>query len=286
VKDIRKCPICGAACAPARIRGLLECGGCGFVTADVSLGPAELEGLYSAAYFQGGEYRDYVGERALLTKQFQLRLKTLLRYVPAAQRKYLFEIGAAYGFFLDLARVHFERIGGIDLSCEAAAYARDTVGVPVAAGDFLEYPLEGPADAICMWDTIEHLAEPARYVEKAAARLRTGGVLAITTGDIGSLLARWRKDKWRQIHPPTHLHYFSKKTLRLLLEKHGFEICYEGYAGCYRSADTAAYILLSLQRGMPAPYRKLKAAGLLHWSFYANFYDILYTIARKAHSSH
>jgi len=277
----RKCPACGGACAPSAILGLLVCGGCGFTTADVSLSRQELEQLYSAAYFRGEEYRDYVGERALIAKQFQLRLKTLLRYVPAARRQCLFEIGAAYGFFLDLARLHFDRVSGIDLSRDAAAYAREVVGVSVAAGDFLEHPLQSPVDAVCMWDTIEHLAEPALYIEKAAAHLRCGGVLAITTGDIGSQLARWRKEKWRQIHPPSHLHYFSKHTLRLLLAKYGLEVCYEGYAGCYRSVDTIAYILLSLKRGKPGLYRKLKAAGLLNWSFYSNFYDILYVIAQK-----
>jgi len=277
----RMCPICGGASAPSKIRGLLECAGCGFTTADFSLSRPDLEQLYSAPYFRGEEYRDYVGERALLTKQFRLRLRTLLRYVPAARRQGLFEIGAAYGFFLDLARPYFAHVSGIDLSREAAAYAREVVGMPVAAGDFLEYPLEGPVDAVCMWDTIEHLAQPALYVEKIAERLRREGVLAITTGDISSALARWRKEKWRQIHPPSHLHYFSKHTLRLLLEKNGLEVCYEGYAGCYRSADSAAYILLSLKRGKPGLYRRLRATGLLNWSFYSNLYDILYVIARK-----
>jgi SAM-dependent methyltransferase len=276
-----ECPICAGAWAPSTIRGLLECGGCGFVTADVSLTRQELEQIYSAAYFRGEEYRDYVGERALLTKQFQLRLKTLLRYVPAARHQSLFEIGAAYGFFLDLARRYFDRASGIDLSRDAAAYASDVVGVPVAAGDFLEYPPLGQFDAVCMWDTIEHLAEPALYIEQVAALLRPGGVLAITTGDIGSPLARWRKEKWRQIHPPSHLHYFSRCTLRLLLEKHGFEVHYQGYAGCYRSVDTMAYIVLSLKRERPGLYRKLKASGVLNWSFYSNLYDILYVIAQK-----
>lgn len=277
----RKCPVCGGAWKPSRIRGLLECRGCGFVTAEISLTRPELERLYGTPYFSGEEYRDYVAERALFTRQFQLRLKTLLRYVPAARRQHLFEIGAAYGFFLDLARRHFEHVSGIDLSREAAAYAREVVGVPVAGGDFLEYPLENPLDAVCMWDTIEHLDHPELYVEKAAAHLRPEGVLAITTGDIGSPLARWRKEKWRQIHPPSHLQYFSKRTLQLLLAKYGFELCYTGYAGCYRSADTIAYILLSLKRGKSGLYRKLKAAGLLRWSFYSNVFDILYVIAKK-----
>jgi SAM-dependent methyltransferase len=237
----------------------------------------ELERLYGEPYFRGQEYRDYVGDRAVLAKQFQLRLRTLLRYVSAERRGRLFEIGAAYGFFLDIARRQFQQVSGIDLSREAAARARD-----VAAGDFLEYPLEGPPlDVVCMWDTIEHLAQPDLYIKKIAAHMRPGGVLALTTGDIGSPLARWRKAKWRQIHPPSHLHYFSKETLRRLLSKYGFEVCYTGYAGCYRSADTVAYLVLSLKNGMPALYRRLRAAGLLNWSFYSNLYDIIYVIARR-----
>jgi SAM-dependent methyltransferase len=275
------CPICGGVYQRASIGGLLQCGGCGFTTADVSLGRDELERLYGEAYFKGEEYRDYVSERALFTKQFQLRLQTLLRYLPAGRRNDLFEIGAAYGFFLDAARSHFDRVSGIDLSRQAAAYARDVVGVAVAAGDFLEYPMDGPVDAVCMWDTIEHLAQPVLYIEKAAAQLRTGGLLAITTGDIDSPLARWRKGKWRQIHPPSHLHYFSRRTLQRLLEKYGLEVCHAGYAGCYRGVDTIAYILLSIKHERPGLYRKLKATGLLNWSFYSNFYDILYVIARK-----
>ncbi len=277
----RKCLVCGGAYGPAAIRGLLQCSHCNFVTADVSLSRDELERLYGDRYFHGEEYRDYVSEREIFAKQFELRLKRLLRYVPEARRKRLFEIGSAYGFFLEIARQQFAEVEGIDLSREAAAYATDVLGVPVSAGDFLGFPLEGEVDVVCMWDTIEHLARPDLYIEKAAAHMPAGGILALTTGDIGSLVARWRKEQWRQIHPPSHLHYFSRETLRLLLARRGFEVRYAGYAGCYRSMDTIAYIVLSLHRGMPGLYRKLKATGLLDWSFYSNFYDIVYVIAEK-----
>ena len=277
----RACLVCGGVFEPAAIRGLLRCASCGFITADVRLSHAELERLYREPYFRGQEYRDYVAERPLFVKQFELRLKTLLRYVPEARRTGLFEIGAAYGFFLDLARRHFQQVAGIDLSREAAAYAREVVGVPVAAGDFLEYPLEGAVDVVCMWDTIEHLEKPAAYIARIGAHMQPGGVLALTTGDIRSWVARWRGGKWRQIHPPSHLHYFSKDTLRLLLAKYGFDVCYASYAGSYRSADTVAYLVLSLKHKMPGLYGRLRAAGLLSWSFYSNFYDIVYVIAKK-----
>jgi SAM-dependent methyltransferase len=275
------CIICGGSYQPASINGLLQCGGCGFMTADVSLSREELERIYSEKYFHGEEYRDYVSERAIFAKQFQRRLKVLLQHVPEGRRGRLFEIGAAYGFFLDLARQHFGQVSGIDLSRDAATYATNVLGVPVSAGDFLDYPLPEQCDVVCMWDTIEHLAHPGLYLEKIAAHMPIGGVVAITTGDIGSRLAGWRKEKWRQIHPPTHLQYFSKVTLKQLLAKYSFEVCYSGYDGCYRSVDTAAYIILALRRGKPALYEKLRATGLLNWSFYSNFYDIMYVIAEK-----
>jgi SAM-dependent methyltransferase len=277
----RPCLVCGGAYGPAHIPGLLECTACKFVTADTSLSFGELERLYSEKYFQGEEYRDYVSERHLFERQFRRRLNTLLRYLPATNRHRLFEIGAAYGFFLGLADSYFDEVSGIDISQDASAYARDTVGVNVATGDFAAYEVKSPVDAICLWDTVEHLQHPDLYIEKAASHLAPGGVIALTTGDIGSLLARLQKEKWRQIHPPTHLHYFSKDTLGRLLSKYGLEVCYAGYDGCYRSVDTVAYILLSLKRGRPDLYQKLKATGLIGWSFYSNFYDIVYMIVRK-----
>ena len=121
------------------------------------------------------------------------------------------------------------------------------------------------------------------YIEKVAAPMRPGGIFAITT-------RRCRQRRWRDGGRTNGgrfilraIYIISRKhTLRLLLENRGFEVCYMGYAGCYRSMDTIAYILPSLNRGTPGLYGKLKATRLLNWSFYSNFYDIVYVIAGKA----
>jgi SAM-dependent methyltransferase len=75
-----------------------------------------------------------------------------------------------------------------------------------------------------MWDTIEHVPEPDRFAARALEILRPGGHLFLTTGDIDSLVARLQGPRWRQIHPPTHLSYFSRKTLTRLLERVGYEV--------------------------------------------------------------
>lgn len=275
------CLVCGGAYGPSKLPGLLQCQSCSFVTADLKLSPKELENLYDQTYFAGQEYKDYLGERALIEKHFRVRLRKLLRYFPDAGQKRLFEIGSAYGFFLTVARGSFASIEGIDISRDAVAYAAETLGLPVHAGDFLDYPVRHHLDVVCLWDTIEHLSAPHLYIEKAAAHMNAGGIIAITTGDIGSVVARLRGPRWRQIHPPTHLHYFSKATLAQLLLKYGFRLRYCGWEGMYRSLDTIAYIILNIKHKQPKLYSVLKKTGVLHFDLYLNLYDILFIVAEK-----
>lgn len=276
-----KCLVCGGSYRDATLPGLLACSGCGFITADVDLTADALRQLYTSTYFSGEEYRDYVGERALFEKHFRQRMKKLLRFVPDPGTKRLLEIGSAYGFFLAVAREHFKSVEGIDISADAVGYAVKELGLTATAGDFLDYPLAAPVDVVCMWDTIEHLQHPHLYIERASANMNRGGVIAITTGDIGSLMARMRGSKWRQIHPPTHLHYFSKATLTRLLDRCGFTVRYSGSDGVYRSLDTIAYIILNIKRQQPGLYRMLKKTGILRLDFYLNMYDIMFLIAEK-----
>jgi hypothetical protein len=132
-----------------------------------------------------------------------------------------------------------------------------------------------------MWDTIEHIADPAVYLDRAAQIMSRGGLIAITTGDIDSLVARVRGSHWRQIHPPTHLHYFSRKTLTELLRRKGFVVRYCGWDGQYRTLETMAYVVLMIKHHRPRLYHALKRSGLLRFAIYINLYDIIYVIAEK-----
>jgi SAM-dependent methyltransferase len=241
----------------------------------------ELKALYTANYFTGEEYKDYVADRRIIEKQFRLRLAKVLPHLPSGHRGHMFEIGCAYGFFLNIAKEHFKTVAGIDISDDAVRYARETLHVPAVVGDYLDYQHTEQPNAICLWDTIEHLERPDLYIEKAADSLSSGGVVAITTGDIGSAVARFRGPKWRQIHPPTHLHYFSSSTLAKLLDRYGFDIAYRGSDGMYRNVDTMAYIILTIKRRNEGLYRLLKAARLLDWHVYLNLYDIVFYVGRK-----
>ncbi len=194
----------------------------------------------------------------------------------------LFEIGCAYGFFLETAQSLFDRVQGVDITEDGIRYASEQLRLDVTQADFLEHDLaDQKFDIACMWDTIEHLANPHLYVEKLSRHMEKGGLLAITTGDIDSLNARIRKENWRLIHPPTHIHYFSQKSLAQMLNNYGFDVAYSRHCGFYRSFDNVAYNILVLRWQKPQLYHALKKLGLTKLDFYLNLYDIMYVIARK-----
>lgn len=278
------CIVCGGSYGPGGLPGLVVCGTCGFVTADIALKPEELRSLYSANYFSGGEYRDYLAERHLHEKHFRRRLRLLEKYLPNPAESTLFEVGCAHGFFLHLAKGMFREVGGIDISEDAVRYATENLGIPAVAGDLLDQKSIGNPDVVCLWDTIEHLERPDAYLRKLSAEMSPGSLIAVTTGDIGSLVARTRGARWRMIHPPTHLHYFSRDTLARLLQNCGFEVCHSSHEGTYRSLDTAAYIIFNIKRQWPGAYTALRKTGILGISFYLNLFDIMLVLARKAPS--
>lgn len=275
------CIVCGGAESSPLYQGLRRCASCAYVFADLGMSEAEFHALYEKGYFFGEEYQDYLKDKAVLQKNFRLRLEELAPHLDPARHKRLFEIGCAYGFFLELARSRFESVAGMDVVEDGVRHAR-SLGLDAERGDFLARDFGGRRfDVITLWDTIEHLRSPQLFLEKAASLLDSGGLVAITTGDIESLNARLKKDKWRLIHPPTHAHYFSTRTLRRLLERQGFEVVGESHCGFYRSVDNAAYNVFVLRQKRPWLYELVSKSGLGRLDFYLNLYDIMHVIARK-----
>ena len=279
---MRECIICNGAQKTAMYAGISKCIRCGHIFFDTRLNNDELDGLYSKAYFCGNEYADYLADQKTLVKNFELRFRTLRNFIHPNRHRYLLEIGCAYGFFLMVVKKYFREVHGIDISEDGTRYARDELKLNVVKGEFLKHDFGSQKfDVVCMWDTIEHLQDPHLYIEKISRHLETGALIAITTGDIGSLNARLRKEKWRLIHPPTHIHYFSKKTLTLMLDTYGFDVVYNRWCGFYRSMDLAVHRTIALNNVWPWLLNFLRKMGITGINFYLNLYDIMFVVARK-----
>lgn len=275
------CCCCGSVKAAPHLEGLLRCDDCSHVWADMRLSPEALQELYAENYFKGQEYLDYDQEAPALERNFRGRLRELKLAFPRGSR--MLEIGSAYGFFLKMASRHF-RVRGCEISAHAAGVAKSRFNQPVFVGDYLDLRApKRPYDLVCLWDTVEHLQYPEQYIRKATSELRPGGRLVFSTGDIGSLIARIQGPRWRLIHPPTHLHYFTGRSARTMLEGLGYSKIRISYHPFWRSADAVAYRLLAHEKSTPSRklYRAMQRLGVLNFFFPINTWDLMTVTATK-----
>lgn len=276
------CIICQSNHNKPLYSGVVQCLNCNYIYADLSLSQEEFEQLYKEGYFKGEEYSDYVNDKNITQVNFRQRLQTLLPFINHPKDATLLEVGSAYGFFLEVAKPNFKNVIGVDVTEEGVKYANEILHQKAYKVDLEKWDFRGKKfDVTCMWDTIEHLRRPDIYLKKISENMNANGVIAITTGDIGSCVAKFRKNKWRLIHPPTHAHYFSKESMTQLLGKFGFEVIYFEHCGLYRRIDLIAYNILVLRWKLPAIYNLLKKTGLTSLKLYFNLFDIMFVIARK-----
>jgi len=77
-------------------------------------------------------------------------------------------------------------------------------------------------DAVLLWATIEHLAEPQRALIEAYRLLKPGGVLNLDTGLIDDLVGLLEPGYSTWFYPPERLFFFTPKAMRTILGFAGF----------------------------------------------------------------
>ena len=99
------------------------------------------------------------------------------------------------------------------------------------------------------------------------------------------MFASWRGPRWRMIHPPTHLQYFSTGTMRRLLTRHGFRVARIQSAPMYRNIGETLDRVATLGKGASRPLaqamRKLVPAWAKKLGLWLDLGDILYAAAQK-----
>lgn len=187
--------------------------------------------FYDRDYFQSTQaskgYNDYAALEEGVRRTARARLRRIERVLcggaspDVGGSPRLLELGCGTGCFLDEARQAGWRVSGVEVSAYAAGVAAAR-GLHVECRAVEDLTLDdGPFDCVALWDVIEHLREPARVLTTAAAALRSGGVLALSTGDITSLCARLSGPQWHLFNLPEHLFFFSPASLRRLLSRAG-----------------------------------------------------------------
>ncbi len=279
------CVVCGSTKLAGKFNNtLIECAECTHVYANMQVDEETLKKIYSVNYFKGEEYADYLSDKPMLQKNFRKRIQTALKLEPKPEFKNVLEIGCAYGFFAEVLNKEFKpgHYVGIDVVPEAITYGRYKLHQNLVVQDYLKMPApKEPYTDVFMWDVIEHLPNPDKFMEKIAAETAPGARIYITTGDIGSTLAKFQGKSWRMIHPPSHLHYFTSRSLKKLSQKFGFTQEHLSYPPVSRSVRIIFYSLFILNKPWAKPLRFLYDLIPDKASVSVNTYDIMFFVGRK-----
>ena len=246
-----------------------------------------LRTIYGESYFtapagdvEGQGYANYLADEPEHRRNAQRRLRLLERHTHPGR---LLDVGCAAGFFLDEARRGGWAIAGVDLSEPMTSWAREQLRLPVLTGRFLNADLNGTFDAMTMWDYLEHVIDPRAELERAAALLRPSGILALSTGDASSAIARLSGRRWHLLTPEHHNFFFTRDHLARYLKEQGFELLSTKYVW---SSYSIGYVAHKSQTLVSTPrlarlIRTFARTRLARMRIPLNLYDIVTILARR-----
>ena len=225
---VTQCPVCQSTRLQYRFSvegyGVMRCEDCGLMLTNPQPSDAELGTIYGADYFlveKNDEGQRHVD--ALKQGTADLYLDLLAAYgLPAGAR--LLEVGSGQGDFLARAQARGMEVTGVEYSAHANGIAQGKLGGKgkLLVGEITNVQeSDGPFDVVAFSDVIEHVRDPAAFLDHVYKLLKPGGIVFVATPTQDSWSAKLLGRNWME-YKPEHLWYFSAATLRTLLTRHGF----------------------------------------------------------------
>ena len=197
----------------------------------------------------------------------------------------LLDVGCYTGFFLEQARERGWVARGVEPSKWAADHAATTLGLEVFHGpveDYVATGVERAFDLVTLWDVLEHLSDPVAVLRGVRSLLRPDGLLAFTTHNLDSVLARLMRGRY-PFFMEMHTVHLNDRTIDLLLETTGFELV-ERHV--HRRAVRLEYLLSRFRRLGELPARAMQrlaqAAGLADRVVWIGFVGLETIVARPS----
>lgn len=228
---VENCPVCGGR--PAFVRhvqralDVAACGRCGSWYRVPRPTAEDLARIYGQDYYNAWDL-DRDERTAAITKQATFeplfpRMEAALQTGSASPK--ILDVGAATGLLLDVASARHWQPYAVELNPYSAGILRKKYSDSnVFEGDITQCPFPAESfDVITMTDLIEHVLDVAGALQKAAALLKKGGILLLTTPRIDSLSRRLMGARWLHFKLE-HIQYFSRQALTDALAKTGLTV--------------------------------------------------------------
>lgn len=204
---------------------ILECRNCGHLFSTYQ-GDPHYDGFWGDHVPEGEQFY-WSRARARMHHDF------VERFVAHSSGR-LLDMGCGLGFFLKVIAPYPNWLGyGCEVSSAAVRYARQTVGLRHVQCAHLEDCSFQPGafDLITMWDVLDHILHPDPMLQRCHSLLRPDGTLFIRIPNAPLQLFRARMTKrlrgmqsrFAYLQARDHMHHYSARTIRVLLERNGFD---------------------------------------------------------------
>lgn len=200
---------------------IVECLKCGLVFVNPRISEAVNQEFYNFEVKGDEEFlTQHFVETAPLHQNYWVRILRLIKHFQPSGK--LLDIGCGNGEFVLLAQGAGFDASGQEVSPYFIGLCQQA-NVNIFQGELESLNLPDHSfDVITLFDVIEHLYCPMSLLQEIKRILKPGGILVVSTHDIGNIFARMYGSKWRMIYPIGHLVYFSRKTLLHALRLAGF----------------------------------------------------------------
>lgn len=175
---------------------------------------------------------------------FRLWRRLMNKYTDrkASKNPNLLDVGCGTGGFLRFAREQGFEPYGFDASQAQADYAcKELPNIRKAFGpkDYLSNlnQTDLKFQVATLWDVLEHIRTPLDFLSQIRAILDGNGLLFASVPNAGAI--RWKqwvgylRGRPPELVPWEHVFYFSPRSLRICLERSGFQVLEIGSMVCY-----------------------------------------------------
>ncbi|MDB6174721.1 MAG: putative SAM-dependent methyltransferase [Chthoniobacteraceae bacterium] len=176
-----------------------------------ALGYARKRSFFLASFFKAAAHLHPCGPDSM-------RLEAMCLKAPDQPAR-LLEVGCGNGYLLRRMQSLGWEVEGLDFDPQCLRHVH-SAGIPCKLGDLREqhYP-DQSFDALYMGNVIEHVYDPAGFLEECARILKPGGRLVVITPNAESLGHHFYQADWRGLEPPRHLQIFNLQNLTALCRK-------------------------------------------------------------------
>ncbi len=196
---------------------LVRCRHCGLQY----VSPRPMASAIVHAYSEGDDHA-YVSQVPARERTFAGAVAHIEELLPGRGR--LLDVGTAAGAFLAAAHKRGWQVEGCEPNAWLAAWGSRHYGIPIRTGELFDQQFAPQSfDVVTLWDVIEHTPDPSRVIRTAGELIRPGGLLVVNYPDIGSWIATALGRRWPFLSS-VHLYYFTRETMKRLLERHGFDV--------------------------------------------------------------